>query len=929
MPALCWLPKLEVVEADDLPKLPSLLQVAHLPSLTLTRAPSISPSASRSSRTSTSSVSARALVRVQHQFATNQPIRRHSTASHYHRRSKSRHSRNSSCRFSLHPDAVLEMSRMTNEDNDINMNQLQSHGRFQTAQLHNILIGRPSHPQSTPHRLQNLNRSEHRIDLSQLSTMEAESVMRHITDISNQMGSQMRSPVEVENPRDISRDVISPLELEQELTRCRQSNSGSGAHLRNLSVLSPSNSLHRVIVPSPTHSMRSHHSMLTIIQSPENSIGNIALGPLTPSARILEDHELNEEQMECSESREKSDKICMFTMDTWTDQEFAEFLRLIGQTNCISIFRQNGTELEHFMKIDEAALRSMDLPPVHIQNLLEKRDYYLKCDEMMQSLPDERELANMERTQMVQQILEMKQMMKEARISRRKAKNKRCNLFQRKHHEQIQILKAVVDAMETELATKVASERHRDDEKQEVLHHVVGDGEDTVTGGNNIDDIEGQCMTTETGYSDFEENQEENQDENQDAPDVNYDVNSGNKSVAGCQVPQSPGKCDEYNVNDGDRGDREETYNAEDYGNMHNASVIIQSERYMVVGCNSIRSCIGVVVLQSMNMNYVKVNFGESKQNELTLSMEKNLSDVVNMFLIRIGGSLRVNIYKNTELMTYTLVLWDSDNSQQCMTLDAFTDFLKSDLLEIGLRIPSHWELENSKRKLWKKQSAKDIYCDMDVLTKTLICPGHKQHRSISSHLDLRGFDNSDGEYSMSKSKSVYSQSAFSRNEMRHQKSASNFGSSHLTVQRRRGSSVESAQVAEAMKSKKHKRSPSKTKKLMKSLASPIKRLSMRKRKSKKSILVDLDETVAMDELRRYGMDNDEISPRGSKSNDHQIYFSVGSVHVAHKDVNLYQVIEGVRVQLNKELKQRKKRSQKNNRAGAANNSNLLFVNSV
>tara|TARA_B100002049_G_scaffold227016_1_gene200361 strand:+ start:127 stop:1086 length:960 start_codon:yes stop_codon:yes gene_type:complete len=319
-----------------------------------------------------------------------------------------------------------------------------------------------------------------------------------------------------------------------------------------------------------------------------------------------------------------------------------------------------------------------------------------------------------------------------------------------------------------------------------------------------------------------------------------------------------------------------------------------------------------------MNMNYVRLHFGESSQEMLALSLEKNLLNAVDGVLARFGGGLRANLYKNDDLMAYTLILWNADPSNECMTKETFTGFLKSDLIRIGQQIPMSWQPQSGNRAVWQQQSERDIYCDLKVLTK------HEQHRSMSSQLEFEGIDGSDIEYSCSMSKSAYSQSAYSRNEMVHQKSASNL--SNLSVASAAGQSPMAS--VDLKKPKKHKRSSSKTKKFMKTLAKPIKRLSMRKRKSKKAkcSLVDLDE---LHELRKHGMDNDAVSPNVKAAEERQVYFTAGSVFVAHEEVNLYQVIQSVRGQINKTLSLRRRRSQKSGHQAVADESNLLFVNSI
>ena len=704
--------------------------------------------------------------------------------------------------------------------------------------------------------------SMYHINLADLTIEDAFKTLDHIDnqlEAENQRG--ISREVSLERPREL---IVPSLPGGREisvLSRCsRQSTRSNGS--RHLSV-SPTNSMHSAIAP------QSPLSMIGMYREHRASIGNITMVSPTHSMHgILEE---NEVAMECSESRENADKICMFTMDTWSDPEFAEFLRLIGQQNCIQLFRVKGIESEHFMKIDEAALRSMELPPVHCRNLLEQRDYYLECDETMQSLPDDRELSNMDRVRMEQKLVSIKSMLKKARISRRKSKNKRCTHFERKHHDQIQTLKALVEAMETELAVKIASEMHQDDEKQAVLEKV--DGENSRNG------IEGQCITTETGYSDFEENE---------------DV-------------RSPGKVD-VDVD----------LIAMTQNIMQSVQTTVRPERELVSGCNAVRSCVGVVSLQSMNMNYVRLHFGESSQEMLALSLEKNLLNAVDGVLARFGGGLRANLYKNDDLMAYTLILWNADPSNECMTKETFTGFLKSDLIRIGQQIPMSWQPQSGNRAVWQQQSERDIYCDLKVLTK------HEQHRSMSSQLEFEGIDGSDIEYSCSMSKSAYSQSAYSRNEMVHQKSASNL--SNLSVASAAGQSPMAS--VDLKKPKKHKRSSSKTKKFMKTLAKPIKRLSMRKRKSKKAkcSLVDLDE---LHELRKHGMDNDAVSPNVKAAEERQVYFTAGSVFVAHEEVNLYQVIQSVRGQINKTLSLRRRRSQKSGHQAVADESNLLFVNSI
>ena len=85
--------------------------------------------------------------------------------------------------------------------------------------------------------------------------------------------------------------------------------------------VSPTNSMHSAIAP------QSPLSMIGMYREHRASIGNITMVSPTHSMHgILEE---NDVAMECSESRENADKICMFTMDTWSDPEFAEFLRLI------------------------------------------------------------------------------------------------------------------------------------------------------------------------------------------------------------------------------------------------------------------------------------------------------------------------------------------------------------------------------------------------------------------------------------------------------------------------------------------------------------------------------------------------------------------------------------------------------------------------
>jgi len=74
-----------------------------------------------------------------------------------------------------------------------------------------------------------------------------------------------------------------------------------------------------------------------------------------------------------SESREKSERLCLFNMSSWTDKAFKEFLTLIGEQDFIHIFAENAINANHLKIIDETMLRSMNIPPIHCKNIIQQK----------------------------------------------------------------------------------------------------------------------------------------------------------------------------------------------------------------------------------------------------------------------------------------------------------------------------------------------------------------------------------------------------------------------------------------------------------------------------------------------------------------------------------------------------------------------------
>eukprot|EP00483_Globobulimina_turgida_P013232 UN13256 len=81
-------------------------------------------------------------------------------------------------------------------------------------------------------------------------------------------------------------------------------------------------------------------------------------------------------------------ELWIFNMCLWTDDEIEEFLKLIGSQKYIDTFRFNAIKANHLMIIDKETLQSMNIPSGHCLNIIYERDWFLKCNESIQTLMD-------------------------------------------------------------------------------------------------------------------------------------------------------------------------------------------------------------------------------------------------------------------------------------------------------------------------------------------------------------------------------------------------------------------------------------------------------------------------------------------------------------------------------------------------------------
>merc|ERR1711971_101988 len=117
-----------------------------------------------------------------------------------------------------------------------------------------------------------------------------------------------------------------------------------------------------------------------------------------------------------------------------------------------------------------------------------------------------------------------------------------------------------------------------------------------------------------------------------------------------------------------------------------------------------------------MNMNYIKYNFDANSMDLVISFIENKLINKLNVLLSNYNN-LRVQIYKNMDLFYYTLILCDiSSTNDGCLGFKGFTNFIQSELREIGFKIPLFWKRKMDDKLLWQRKSANDIYCDVDIL---------------------------------------------------------------------------------------------------------------------------------------------------------------------------------------------------------------------
>eukprot|EP01083_Nonionella_stella_P080451 221117_1 len=612
--------------------------------------------------------------------------------------------------------------------------------------------------------------------------------------------------------------------------------------------------------PSPSGSLRS----LAVPLSPLSEIGSdnyVApnqAGNITPSSSV-------DRQIENSESREKSERYCLLDMASWTDKEFKEFLKLIGEQDFIKTFVKNAVKPNHLKVADESMLRSLGLPLIHIKNILMERDYYKNADQQLQSLAyvnvkKENEYA------LELKLKEIKTIMNNSRVARLKLQRLKCRKFALRHHEVVQMIKEFV----------------------EIFEDAMEDGLKPINNRKPNKAAEGEFKETKLSESDEETTESESEEEKEWSDNKILVFRAERELVSGCnRFAESCVGC-----------------------------ISLQLMNMNYIRYNFGESSVGLVRLQIEEQLIDKINKLLARYESLRVHIYKS-PDVLYYTLIVcdqsdddcLGWKGFKSFLQNdlTEIGFRVPRFWKRDSDKALLWKRKSVHDIYSDIDKIGTRERKTSASDSDQLEGMSKRGGGL----MDIETSEI---EYSMSRCSMSRATL----------SMSDTKSP-SRPRKSFSSLNIDKSVQHVPLASPSKEMSRVNVKDKT----PRKPKSKFRSLKKGLKKRLSLSSKKKNKSKKKASfSSKKELGDVDEhheLKQLEELRGYGFDNESLN----LSEHNHVYFMMGSVHIGMVKANLYQEIQKVRKTIHKNLENRcamyQNRQQSNGDMISASSVNDLF----